>query len=163
MSLYSVIQNPNDAVVSTTVRMLINGVFIGVIQSLSPSQNRSTTAVRGIGIGDRQIERVWNLSEYTLSVQKIALYKKFMFNALGYDINFRMIAELRYPIDIQETILKPDGTGDAMTTFYRGCYMNRFSSQRTISGDIIIMEDVDFDCTSIDRGEGSVLDYETGV
>jgi len=162
MALLDVVQNPNDVAVSTTVRVLIGGTFVGVVQSLEPSQTRSTTAVRGIGIGDRQIERVWGLSEYTLNFQKMALFKKFMFQALGYNPNFRMIAELRFPLDIQETILFPDAS-TTRNTFYRGCYLNNYTAPRTISGDIIIMESGTFDVTSIDDGEHSPFDFEVGI
>ena len=162
MALLDVVQNPNDVAVSTTVRVLINGTFIGVVQSLEPSQTRNTIPVRGIGIGDRIIERVWGLSEYTASFQKMALFKKFMFQALGYNPNFRMLAELRFPLDIQESILFPDGS-QTRNTFYRGCYLNNYSAPRNISGDLIIMESGTFDITSIDDGEHSPFDFEVGV
>jgi len=162
MALLDTIQNPNDVAVSTTVRVLINGTFIGVVQSLEPSQTRNTIPVRGIGIGDRIIERVWGLSEYTASFQKMALFKKFMFQALGYNPNFRMLAELRFPLDIQESILFPDGS-QTRNTFYRGCYLNNYSAPRNISGDLIIMESGTFDITSIDDGENSPFDFEVGI
>lgn len=162
MALLDVVQNPNKVAVSTTVRVLINGTFVGVVQSLEPSQTRNTTAVRGIGIGDRQIERVWGLSEYSLNFQKMALFDKFLFQALGYNPNFRMIAELRFPLDIQETILFPDNS-QVRNTFYRGCYLNNYTAPRSISGDIIIMESGTFDVTSIDDGSNSPFDFEVGI
>lgn len=162
MALTDVLQNPNDIAVSTAVRVLINGTFVGVVQELGPTQTRNTTAVRGIGIGDRQIERVWQLSEYTLTFNKMALFKKFMFEALGYNTNFRMLAELRFPLDIQETIILPNGTV-SKTTFYRGCYLNNYSATRSITGEIIIMENGTFDCTSMDDGEHSPFDFEVGI
>lgn len=162
MALLDVVQNPNDVAVSTTVRVLINGTFVGVVQSLEPTQTRSTTPVRGIGIGDRIIERVWGTSEYTLTVSKMALFKRFLFQALGYNPNFRMIAELKFPIDIQETILFPDNS-QTRNTFYRGCYLNNYTAPRNIDGNLIIMESATFDLTSIDDGEHSPLDYEVGI
>ena len=162
MALLDVVQNPNDVAVSTTVRVLINGTFIGVVQSFEPTQTRQSTAVRGIGIGDRQIERVWGLSDYSATFSKMALFKKFMFDALGYNPNFRMLAELRFPLDIQESILFPDGS-QTRNTFYRGCYLNNYTAPRNISGDLIIMETGTFDITSIDDGEHSPFDYEVGV
>lgn len=163
MSVYDVLQNPNDIAVSTTVRVLIGGVFVGVVQSLEPTQDRGTTAVRGIGIGDRIIQRVWGVSDYHMSFSKMALFTKFLFQALGYNPNFRMIAQLQQPIDIHESIIFPDGS-QTRDTFYRGCYLNNYTAPRTITGaDIIIMESGTFDLTSIDDGEDSPFDYPTGV
>ncbi len=162
MALLDVVQNPNDIAVSTTVRVLIGGVFVGVVQSLEPTQTRATTPVRGIGTGDRISSRVWQTSDYNMTFQKMALFKKFMFQALGYSPNFRMIAELKFPIDIQESILFPDGS-QTRTTFYRGCYLNNYTAPRSITGDIIIMESGTFDLTSIDDGEHSPFDFEVGI
>lgn len=148
MSLLDLVQNPNQVAVSTTVQVLINGVFVGVVQSLEPSQTRSTVPVRGIGIGDMQLERVWGVSEYTLTVQKMALFKKFLFDALGYAANFRMISELQAPVDIMEQIIMPDKS-ESRTTLYVGCYLNNYTAPRTIAGDLIIMESATFDVTSI--------------
>ncbi len=172
MALIDVVQNPNDVVVSTVIKMLVKGTFIGVVQSLEPSQTRTTTAVRGIGIGDRQIERVWNLSEYTLTVQRMALFKGFLIQAL-YDAsdpnaaaahaNWRMLAELRFPIDIEEQILDT-ATGNVLRdTFYRGCYINNITAPRSITGDIIVIESANFDVTSIDDGSHSPFDYAVGI
>jgi len=157
-----VLQNPNDIAVSTSVRILVNGTFVGVVQSMDPTQTRSTTPVRGIGIGDRIIERVWQVSDYSFTFQKMALFKKFLFETLGYNANFRMIAELRFPLDFQETIMLPNGA-TTKTTFYRGCYLNNYTAPRSITGDIIIMENGTFDCTSIDDGENSPFDFEVGI
>ena len=164
MAIYDVLQNPNSVAVSTTVQVIINNVFVGVVQSLEPSQTRSTTAVRGIGIGDRQIQRVWGLSEYTINFQKMALFDQLLFEALGYSATFRMIAELRAPITIFEQILFPDGS-NTRNTFYRGCYLNNYTAPRSITGDIIILENGTFDCTSIDDGNGqdNPFNYPVGV
>ncbi len=172
MALIDVVQNPNDVVVSTVIKMLVNATFIGVVQSLEPSQQRSTTAVRGIGIGDRQIERVWQLSEYTLTVNRMALFGSFLVQAL-YDAqdpasaalhaNWRMLAELRFPIDIEEQILNTSTGAVVRDTFYRGCYMNNISAPRSITSDIIVFESANFDVTSIDDGVNSPLTYATGI
>jgi len=154
MALQDVLQNPNSIAVSTSTQIFVNGTFIGVVQSLSPSQTRSTSKVRGIGTGDRILDHVWQLSEYSLTVSRLALFKKFMWNALGYNANFRMLAELRQSIDIMEKIDYPDGT-NARITWYNGCYMNNFDGERTITGEIMITESATFDVTSIDDGSHS--------
>ncbi len=158
MAIYNVLQNPNSVAVSTTVQVIINGVFVGVVQSLEPSQTRTTTAVRGIGIGDRQLQRVWNLSEYTVNFQRMALFDQFLFDALGYPSSFRMISELRAPITIMEQILFPDNSGQR-NTFYRDCYLNNYTAPRSITGDIIILETGTLDVTSIDDGIASDNPY----
>ncbi len=162
MALTDVLQNPNAIAVSTAARVLVGGTYIGVVQRMDPTQDRATTAVRGIGTGDRILQRVWQLTEYKLAVTKLALFKRFLFNLFGYNANFRMLAELRAPIDIQETLMLPDGT-NIRTTWYRGCYMTSYSAPREITGDIIITETANFDCTSIDDGEHSPFDYDTGL
>jgi len=162
MALTDVLQNQNRIAVSTAARILVNGDFIGVIQQLEPSQTRNTTPVRGIGIGDRIIDRVWNLTDYSISVQKMALFKKQMLNLFGYGDAFRMLAQLREPIDIQEVLLLPDGT-TVRQTVYRGCYMTSYSAPKSIGGDIIITESAQFECVSVDNGESSPFDYDVGT
>lgn len=161
IKLTDLIQNQEIVAVSTASQILVNGNLVGVIQTLSPSQSRSTTPVRGIGIGDRIIERVWGLTDYKISVTKMALFKRKMINLFGYGDSFRMLAQLRVPIDIQEILLLPDGT-NIRTTVYRGCYMISYSDPKQITSDIIITETADFECTSIDDGNSS-FDYDLGV
>jgi len=162
MAITDVIQQQEKVAVSTAAQILVNGTLIGVVQELNPSQDRSTTPVRGIGIGDRIIDRVWQLTDYKLSVTKMALYKKKMLNLFGYADTFRMLAQLRVPIDIQEILLLPDGT-NVRTTVYRGCYMISHSDPKSITGDIIVTETADFDVTSVDDGENSPFDYDVGI
>jgi len=162
MALTDVLQNQQIVAVSTSSQILVNGNLIGIIQSLEPSQDRATTPVRGIGIGDRIIERVWQLTDYKLNVTKMALFKKKMINLFGYGDTFRMLAQLRVPIDIQEILLLPDGT-NVRTTVYRGCYMTSYSDPKAITGEIIITETANFDCTSVDNGTDSPFDYDVGV
>ena len=168
------LQNQGTIAVSTAAKVLINGQLIGVVQSLDPSQDRNTTPVRGIGIGDRIIERVWGLTDYKLTVTKFALFQSSIFQVFAAQADvatsngFRMLAQLRTPVDIQEILMLPvaDPTSDALTirvTNYRGCYMTTFSAPRSIGGDIIITETANFDCTYIDDGEGDPFDYPTGV
>ena len=162
MALIDVLQNQNKIAVSTAARVLVDGNFIGVIQTLDPSQTRNTTAVRGIGIGDRQISRIWNLTEYTLNVQKMALFKKAIINLFGYGDTFRMLAQLRTPIDIHEILLSPETGQPLRQTIYRGCYMNQYGSPKNI-GEVIITESATFDVTSVDDGENSPFDYDVGI
>ncbi len=162
MALTDVLQNQQITAVSTASQILVNGNLIGIIQSLEPSQDRATTPVRGIGIGDRIIERVWQLTDYKLTVTKMALFKRKMINLFGYGDTFRMLAQLRVPIDIQEILLLPDGT-NIRTTVYRGCYMTSYSDPKSITGEIIITETAAFDVTSVDDGVNSPFDYDVGV
>jgi len=162
MALTDVLQNQQQIAVSTAAQVLVNGNMIGVVQSLEPSQDRATTPVRGIGIGDRIIERVWQLTDYKLTVSKMALFKRKMINLFGYSDTFRMLAQLRVPIDIQEILLLPDGT-NIRTTVYRGCYMTSYSDPKSITGEIIVTENASFDVTSVDDGEHSPFDYDVGT
>ena len=164
MALTDVLQNQQIVAVSTASQILVNGNLVGVVQQLSPSQTREATAVRGIGIGDMIIERVWQLTDYKLSVEKMALFSRKMINLFGYGNTFRMLAQLRVPIDIQEILLLPDGT-NIFTTVYRGCYMTSYSDPKQITGDIIVTEHAEFACTSVDDGNvaDSPYNYDVGV
>jgi len=168
------LQNQDRIAVSTAAKVLVNGQVIGVVQSLDPNQDRSTTPVRGIGIGDRIIERIWGLTDYKLTVTKFALFQKSMFqifssnNESSASGGFRMLAQLRTPVDIQEILMLPvaSPTEEPLTirvTNYRGCYMTSFTAPRSIGGDIIITETANFDCTYIDDNEGDPFDYPTGL
>lgn len=150
------LQQQERIAVSTAAKVLVNGQVIGVVQSMEPSQDRSTTPVRGIGIGDRIIDRIWGLTDYKLSVNKFCLFKKAMMNLFGYDNSFRMLAQLRTPIDIQEILMIPtaDPNSEPLTireTIYRNCFMTSYSAPRSI-GDVIISETAAFECTWIDDG-----------
>ena len=162
MALTDVIQNQQIVAVSTAAQILVNGNLVGVVQSLQPSQDRATTPVRGIGIGDRIIERVWQLTDYKLTVEKMALFQRKMINLFGYSSTFRMLCQLRVPIDIQEILLLPDGT-NIFTTVYRGCYMTSYSDPKSITGEIIITETANFECTSVDDGSNSPFNYDVGI
>ncbi len=160
MALQDGLQINQSVAVSTAIRVSIGGTFIGVVQSLEPTQTRGTTPVRGIGIGDRILERVWGLSDYQLSFQRMALFNSFMVQALysasptpPLNLNsFRMISELRFPLDIQEILVDPVTGNPLRTTVYKGCYLNNHTAARQITGDIIIMENGTFDVTSINDG-----------
>ena len=163
----SVLQDQQRIAVSTATKVLVDGNIIGVVQSLEPSQDRATTAVRGLGIGDRQLGRIWGLTEYKLSVNKFALFSKQMINMFGYGDAFRMLAQLRKPIDIQEIIMLPvaDSSSEPLnfrTTVYRGCYMTSHSAPKNIGGDVVITESASFDVTYIDDGETEPFDYPVG-
>jgi len=169
------LQAQEKLAVSTSIQVLINGNIVGVIQSLDPSQDRSTTPVRGIGFGDRILHRVWGLTNYTLSVQKFALYKQmalamFTDTAGGFNAGsdaFRMLAQLRTPVDIVEIMKSTTAPSSAepetvRTTVYRQCYMTSYGAPRSISGDIIITESANFDVTWIDDGTYP-FDYPDGM
>ena len=162
MALIDVLQNQNKIAVSTAARVLVNGQFIGVIQNLDPNQTRNTTPVRGIGIGDRIISRIWNLTDYTMNVTKMALFKKAIINLFGYGDTFRMLAQLRTPIDIQEILISPETGGILRQTVYRGCHMTSYASPKNI-GEVIVSETAAFEITSVDDGENSPFDYDVGM
>jgi hypothetical protein len=145
---------PQTLAVSTSAQVLVGGKVIGVVQSLEPTMDRSTTAVRGIGTGDRILTRVWGLTDYKLSVSKLLLFKQNMIEMFGYAGGFRMLAELRTPIDIHEILYVPvaDRTADAQRireTMYKGCYMTSYGAPRAIGSDIIITETAAFDVTFV--------------
>jgi hypothetical protein len=166
MALSDFLQDPNKISVSTAAQLFIEApgrgsVRIGVVQSLEPSQDRGTTPVRGIGIGDRILQRVWNLTDFKLSVSKMALFQKSMIEILGYDNGsggFRMLSQLRFPIDIKEIMLQPDGS-QVRQTVYHGCYLTSFSAPKTIGGDIIVTESAQFDCTYVSDGLQDPFNY----
>jgi hypothetical protein len=169
MPLSNFLQDPNKIAVSTAAQLFIEApgrgsVRVGVVQTLEPSQDRSTTPVRGIGIGDRILQRVWNLTDYKLNVTKMALFQKNLIQILGYDNasgpgGFRMLAQLRFPIDIKEVMLQPDGS-PIHQTVYHGCYLTSFSAPKNIGGDIIITESASFDCTYVSDGLADPFNYE---
>ena len=162
MALIDVLQNQNKIAVSTAARVLVNGNFIGVIQNLDPNQTRDATPVRGIGIGDRMLGRIWGLTDYTMNVTKFALFKKSIINLFGYGDTFRMLAQLRTPIDIQEILISPETGGVMRQTVYRGCYITSYANPKSI-GEVIISETVAFGVTSVDDGENSPFDYDVGI
>ena len=93
---------------------------------------------------------------------------KNMIEMFGYNAGFRMLAELRTPIDIHEILYVPvaDRTQDAQRireTMYKGCYMTSYGAPRSIGSDIIITETAAFDVTSVDDGNNSPFDYSVGI
>jgi hypothetical protein len=169
------LQAQEKIAVSTSIQVLVNGNVVGAIQSLDPSQDRTTTPVRGIGTGDRILHRIWGLTNLTMSVQKFALYKQtalalFTDSSVGFNSGadaFRMLSQLRVPIDIHEIMRST--VADSNTeppivrqTIYHQCYMTSYGAPRSISGDIIITEAANFDITWIDDGVYP-YDYADGI
>lgn len=148
------LQNQEQIAVSTAAKVIVNGNVIGVVQSLEPSQDRGTTAVRGIGTGDRILTRIWGLTDYKLNVTKLLLFKKNLVELFGYDAGFRMLSQLRTPIDFHEILMLPvaNSTSEPLSireTIYKGFYMTSYTAPRSIGSDIIITETAAFEGTYI--------------
>jgi hypothetical protein len=114
---------PNTAAqVHYSYELRTNGLRIGMVETFTPDQTRTLERLREIANnGGVIVEIVPGVSEYTLTLEHVHLYKKSLIKALGYDIV--NIQDIKDPIDIVEIANNPDGTKDK--TVYGKCWIQR--------------------------------------
>lgn len=97
------------------------GRKVGTLQSFTPRSTRTVERIREIANnGGAIIEQVPNVTDYTIDVQQILIYKQDILEALGYD-NLVDLQDIQDPIDVVETINNPDGTTNTVT--YKDCWI----------------------------------------
>lgn len=143
-------------------------IQLGTCKEFTPNQDKRNTLVGGVGIGDRILEIVPGRSKYTLRITKFALWEKSVAKAFGYKMpggngdGIRMIANMQLPIDIIQIHLKPNATDQAVeqavTTVYKKCVLSRWNRPQRWDDDVTIVDEVEFDVTSIDDGTNSLYD-----
>jgi len=97
----------------------MNGQSVGTLQEFSPSSRKTVERVREISVqqGTRVIEIVPGVVDFSVTVSKIMLYKKRLFEALGFEVG--SLEDLNVPFTIEEECSFPDGRKE--TIIYNGC------------------------------------------
>lgn len=139
-------------------------IQVGTINNLSPSQTRTNKPIGGVGIGDRRIEIVPGLSNYTLTLEKVALWDKALSQIFGYPADVRMLAEMQKPFDILQQHINPTPAADRpnpnvpdiLITVYRKCVISSWERQQRWGDDVVIADRVTVDVTSIDDNDPSL-------
>ena len=139
-------------------------VQIGTCKEFSPSQDRRNTRIGGVGIGDRTLEIVPGLSKYTVKANKFALWEKTISSCFGYRMpgqatgqGIRMLAFMQAPITIYQIHVDPNDPNNLLKTVYNGCVISRWNTPQKWDDDVTIIDDVEFDVTSIDDGNSSLV------
>lgn len=146
------------AAISTNIRLYANKdnqrIRIGTVQSFAPNQSRPIVRVREIG-NEKIVEIVPGFTDINFSVNRFALYAQNMLQAFGYT-SARTLMELHDPFDLEESMTVPVynaqnkliGTSNEILT-YKGCWLQNFSRQVTISGNLIIVENASVAVTDV--------------
>jgi len=121
-------------------------VEIGVIQSISPSENRDVSSHWTLGGTDPEEPKVLIpglVTGRTLSVRALALFKNSILNQLGYttDAFIYSLTQQKYPFDIQVTKLKAGDANQSYCVTYTDCYVSQWNCDQDITrGDVVIAE-----------------------
>jgi hypothetical protein len=141
-----------------------NYIQIGTCKEFSPSQDRRNTLVGGVGIGDRILEIVPGRSKYNVKANKFSLWEKSIAQILGYRMpgqasgdGIRMLAFMQAPITIYQIHVDPNDPNNILQTVFRGCVVSRWNTPQKWDDDVTIIDDVEFDVTSIDNGDSSLV------
>lgn len=139
-------------------------VQVGTISNFSPSHRRTNKAIGGVGIGDRRIEIVPGVSNYTLSLEKVALWDKTLSQIFGYPVDVRMLCEMQKPFDIVQQHINPtpaseranQNVPDIQITVFRKCVISSWERTQRWGDDVTITDRMEVDVTSIDDGDPSL-------
>lgn len=111
-------------VVSYAYTVTANGTPIGTLQGFNPSANRILERIRQIMDEEQDtVEIVPGRSDFTLSVDRLELYEKAVFEAFGTDND---ISKIVNPIQITEIITSPS-TSEKRTISYQRCWIQNWS------------------------------------
>lgn len=126
-------------------------VQIGTATELSPTHERTNTLVGGVGIGDRIMEIVPGRTKYSITLRKFSLWTKNIQQILGFDKNFRMLAEMQKPFDIRVYHLNPnpDKADEIQVTVYKDCVLNRWDRKQEWTDEVVIADECTVDVTMI--------------
>jgi len=118
--------------------VLFNGNEVGNFQSFTPSSSRALTRVRALAQGSiagECLEIVEGVTDHTISVTALELYRKEVLEFMGYS-NFASIEDLKDPIDIREVRTDPNGVDSVLD--WQGCKINTYSRAGiTVGGNVI--------------------------
>ena len=125
---------------SHAIKIKVNGMMIGRIQSWSPSQSRAVQPVYEINSvtqGDVAENIPGVVSGLTIQVTRFDLYNLRMEQAWGEGFDLReMICNQANPLSITEHWIKP--SGEYSSYVYSGCWFSNMGRQISVQGDRII-------------------------
>jgi len=133
-------------------------IEIGVIQSISPSENRDVSSHWTLGGTDPEEPKVLIpglVTGRTLSVRALALFKNSILNQLGYTTEAFMfsLSQQKYPFDIQVTKVKAGDSNQSYCITYRDCYINQWSYDQDISREeVVIVENATVTFRTVSTG-----------
>jgi hypothetical protein len=150
------------ATTSTNINVKSNGMRVGFIQSLTPSENRDIVKVQELGTEGVVQSVPQNTDGGQLQVERLAVYNADLFNSLGLTDSgkftnrsgstsgttgsnpFKTLKHQRVPLEIVvETTLPPnshDGSGgEKYKETYVDCWLSSY--QKTVSADQITVSE----------------------
>lgn len=129
--------------------ILFNGSEVGNLQSFTPTSSRTITRVRALaqgGIAGETVELVESITDHTISVTGLELYRKQILEFMGYS-NFASIEDLKDPIDIREIITAPDGSESIVD--WQGCKVNNYTKGGITANGNVVTDTVAFYVTRV--------------
>lgn len=125
---------------SHAIKIKVEGLLIGRIQSWAPSQSRAVQAVyeiNSVTSGDVAENIPGVASGLTIQVMRYDLYDTRMEQAWGEGFDLReMLCNQSNPLSITEHWIKPGGEYNSYV--YSGCWFSNMGRQMSVQGDRII-------------------------
>lgn len=138
-----------------SIDIYANGKRIGNCQSFTPTTSRTHTRVREIGSarGGETSEIVPSISDHSITLSRVELYREETIEALGYSVDsYASLEDLRTPIDIRQVMTKPDGT--KIVTEFQECWCSNATQNGISSSGNVITDSITLQVTRIRRGKG---------
>lgn len=124
---------------------------IGQFQSFTPSSTRTITRVRALSQGSiagECIELVESITDHTISVTALELYRKEVMEFMGYS-NFASIEDLKDPVDIREIRTDPNGVDTIID--WQACKLNSYTRGGITAGGNVVTATASFYVTRVRR------------
>lgn len=130
---------PNTAVrTDHAVSIYAEGKLVGYIQEWSPQQSRGMTPVYELNAASSGtiVEHVpGNMSNQTVTVNRLDLYNSRMEQAWGPGFSIQMLSDQFNPLTITEEWSNPDGS--TVMVVYGGCWFQSLGRTHSAQGDRI--------------------------
>lgn len=125
----------------------VNGVEIGSFERLSISQSRSTERIREIlfSRGPEVKEIVWGGTDINISLNRVEMYNKAMFEAFNFEIF--SLEDFNQPVNVTEIQFNPNNNGRRVVT-YMDCVASDISKDVDI-GTARLVESMTFQVRTI--------------
>ena len=131
----------------TNIRVLVNGIEIGSIQSFNVSESKEITShftLNGINITEPKLLVEGIVKSKTLTCSYFALWKKNVLSAFGAPASSDPIITLSNQdslFTVEEVISNSGNAEDKIVRWYEDCYISDYGATRDIGrGDVRILE-----------------------
>jgi len=124
-------------------------VIIGAAISFSEDNTRPTTPRYELDAdkAGQMVERTPGLEDFSLTLNRVVLYRNDMMEAFGFD-DAQSLIDQNVPFVVVKEERAPEGSGIATrTTMWTGCWFHNMPKSYDMTGDLRVMQNVDIGAT----------------